>query len=158
MSGFWGEVYDAIEEMLFTEKVYVFKEIVDKPKTIREIAEKAEMPTVTVRKYIKWAASKGLATVAGTKKIDSAISEQWLLTIIPEIEETKPSGLVIKVLLKVKFRKEFCDQCAFREDCPHYERLEKGENITPYRKVEVQKRGAQSKREECSTEPIASVV
>jgi len=55
MGNFWESFYDAIREMIFSDKIYVFREIVKEPKTIREIAEAIGMPYVTVRKYMKWA-------------------------------------------------------------------------------------------------------
>ena len=66
--GFWEDFYDGVREAFFSDRVYVLREIVRKPKTIREISEKTKIPYVTVRKYLTWAKSKGLATVVGTKK------------------------------------------------------------------------------------------
>ena len=59
----WGIIYDAIREAIFSDKVYVLKEIVNEPKTIKEIAESVDMPYPTVRKYMKWAVEKGLVIV-----------------------------------------------------------------------------------------------
>ena len=65
---FWSVFYDAAREAFFSDRIYVLREIVDEPKTIREIASAAGMPYVTVRKYLKWAHEKGLATVVGVSK------------------------------------------------------------------------------------------
>ena len=141
MENFWESFYDAVREMIFSDKIYVFREIVKEPKTIREIAEAVGMPYVTVRKYMKWAYERGLATVVGTKKERGAISEKWLLTFVPEIVEIKEDNLLIKIKLKIKMRKEFCEQiCPFRDKCPSFERIRKGEEIVPYREIEIEKK------------------
>lgn len=140
MHEFWKEFYEAVEEMVFSDKVYVFREIVNEPKTIREIAEATGIPYVTVRKYIQWAAKKGLVTVVGTKKVGGAISEKWLLAIVPEVEEIKEENLVIRVKLKIKMRLEFCERvCPFKEGCPAYEKA-KTTSAVPYRILEIEKR------------------
>jgi len=83
----------------------------------------------------------GLVTVVGTKKERGAISEKWLLTFVPEIIEIKEDNLVVKIKLKIKMRKEFCEQiCPFKEECPSFERIKKGDEITPYRILEVEKK------------------
>ena len=62
MSEFWESFYEAVKEMFFSDKIYVFREIVNEPKTIKEISEAVGIPYVTVRKYMKWAYERGLAT------------------------------------------------------------------------------------------------
>ncbi|WP_456329212.1 hypothetical protein [Archaeoglobus sp.] len=147
MEEFWDEVYEAIGEMIFTDKIYVFREIVDEPKTIREIANATGMPYVTVRKYIRWAAEKGLVTVVGTKKVGGAISEKWLMTIIPEVEEIEENNLVIRIKLKIKMRREFCEWvCPFKDKCPVFKKIRSGEKVVPYRRVEIEKRTFKGER------------
>ncbi|WP_290596961.1 MULTISPECIES: hypothetical protein [unclassified Archaeoglobus] len=157
MEEFWDEVYEAIGEMMFTDKIYVFREIVDEPKTIREIANATGMPYVTVRKYIRWGAEKGLVAVVGTKKVGGAISEKWLMTIIPEVESVDEDNLVIKVKLKIRMRREFCEQvCPFKKDCPVYAEIKSGKDVAPYREIEIEKRTFKGvKAEVC--EPLESV-
>ena len=139
MENFWESFYDAIREMIFSDKIYVFREIVKEPKTIREMAEAVGMPYVTVRKYMKWAYERGLATVVGTKKERGAISEKWLLTFVPEIIEVKEDNLVVKIKLKIKMRKEFCEQvCPFKKKCPNYDKIRDG--YVPYRVIEIERR------------------
>ena len=141
VSSFWEDFYEAISEMIFSDKVYVFKEIVNEAKTIREIAEATGMPYVTVRKYIRWAAEKGLVVVVGTKKVGGAISEKWLLTVVPEVEKVEENNLVIKVKLKIRMRKVFCEWvCPFKDKCPVFEKIKSGEKVAPYRRVEIEKR------------------
>ena len=73
--------------------------------------------------------------VVGTKKERGAISEKWLLTFVPEIVEIKEDNLVIKIKLKIRMRKEFCEQiCPFRDECPSFEK------IVPYKMLEIEKR------------------
>ena len=120
---------------------YLAKKINKEPKTIREIAETVGMPYVTVRKYMKWAYERGLATVVETKKERGAISEKWLLTFVPEVIEIKEDNLAIKIKLKIKMRREFCEQiCPLRDNCPNFERIKKGEEVVPYREVEIERR------------------
>jgi len=140
---FWSEFYDAVREAFFSDKIYVLREIVDEPKTIREIASATGMPYVTVRKYLKWAHERGLATVVGASKGErGALSEEWLLTFVPEVVGVRVDGLVVKVRLKVRFRKVFCERvCPLRDECPHYQVIKKGDSVTPYRVIEVEKRG-----------------
>ena len=141
MEDFWRRFYDAIREMIFSDRVYVFREIVNEPKTIKEIAESVGMPYVTVRKYMRWAYERGLAVVVGMKKERGAISEKWLLTFVPEIVEIKEDNLVVKIKLKVNIRREFCEQiCPFKDECPSYEKIKKGEKIVPYKELEIEKR------------------
>ncbi len=149
MHEFWKRFYEAIKDMFFSDKIYVFREIVNEPKTIREIAEKVGMPYVTVRKYLKWAYEHGIATVVGTKKERGAISEKWLLTFVPEIIEIKEDNLVVKIKLKIKIRRDFCEQvCLFKEECPSFERIKKNENIVPYRVLEIEKKLAKGEKVE----------
>jgi len=141
MSEFWESFYEAVKEMFFSDKIYVFREIVNEPKTIKEISETVGIPYVTVRKYMKWAYERGLATVVGTKKERGAISEKWLLTFVPEIIEVKEDNLVVKIKLKIWIRREFCEQiCPFKDECPSFERIRKGEEIVPYRELEIERK------------------
>ncbi len=155
---FWNEFYDAVKEMFFSDKIYVFREIVNEPKTIKEIANAVDMPYVTVRKYMKWAYEKGLATVVGTKKERGALSEKWLLTFIPEIIEVKEENLIVKIKLKIRFRKEFCEQvCPTKDKCPHYKRIEKGEKVVPYRLLEVEKKLAKGETFEMCNPTVVTI-
>jgi len=157
MENFWESFYDAIREMIFSDKIYVFREIVKEPKTIREIAEAVGMPYVTVRKYMRWAYERGLATVVGTKKERGAISEKWLLTFVPEVIEVKENNLVVKIKLKIKIRKEFCEQiCPFKEECPTFERVKKGVDVIPYRELEIERKLAKGVEHKICT-PIVAV-
>ncbi len=141
MENFWESFYNAIKEMIFSDKVYVFREIVKEPKTIREIAEAVGMPYVTVRKYMKWAYERGLATVVGTKKERGAISEKWLLTFVPEIVEIKEENLVVKIKLRLQMRRAFCEQiCPYKDNCPVFEKIKKGEEVLPYREIVLERR------------------
>ena len=141
MSEFWENFYEAVKEMFFSGKIYVFREIVNEPKTIKEISEAVGIPYVTVRKYMKWAYERGIATVVGTKKERGAISEKWLLTFVPEIIEVKEDNLVVKIKLKIWIRREFCEQiCPFKDECPSFERIRKGEETVPYRELEIERK------------------
>lgn len=93
-----------------------------------------------MRKYLKWAHEKGLATVVGVSKSErGALSEKWLLTFVPEVVGVRVDGLVVRVRLKVRFRKVFCERvCPQKEWCPHYQVTKDG--ITPYRVIEIEKR------------------
>ena len=158
MEEFWETFYNAVREMFFSDKVYVFREIVNEPKTIREIAEKVRMPYVTVRKYIRWGYERGLVTVVGTKKERGAIAELWLLTFVPEIVELKNDNLAIRVKLKLWLRKEFCEQiCPFKDECPSFERIRKNEEIAPYREIEIEKKLAIGEEHKVC-KPITTVV
>ena len=155
MDEFWKRFYDAVREMFFSDKVYVFREIVNEPKTIREIAEATGMPYVTVRKYMKWGYEKGIATVVGTKKERGAIAELWLLTFVPEIIEIKENKLAIRVKLKLWLRKEFCEQvCPFREECPSFEKIRANKEINIYRKVVIEKRLAHGESYKICKTPV----
>ena len=151
---FWEEFYETIGEMIFSDKIYVFKEIVDEPKTMKEISEATGIPYMTVRKYIRWAKERGLVTVAGTKKVGSVLAEKWLLTFIPEVVDVE-KGLILRVKLKIRMRKEFCENtCPLKEECPVYKKLREGANITPYREVVIEKREFKSEYTSVC-EPIA---
>jgi len=136
---FWEKFYDAIREMIFSDKVYVFREIVNEPKTIREIADKLGMPYVTVRKYIQWGYKNGLTVVVGTKKDRGAISEKWLLTFVSEVLEVKEDNLLIEIRLRINIRREFCEGvCPFKSECPNFLKMKNGEKVVPkYRDVEL---------------------
>ena len=159
MSEFWESFYEAVKEMFFSDRIYVFREIVNEPKTIKEISEAVGIPYVTVRKYMKWAYERGLATVVGTKKERGAISEKWLLTFVPEIIEVREDHLVVKIKLKIWIRKEFCEQiCPFKEKCQAYKRLKKGDEILPYREVEIEKRKFRGEEVEVCKHPVKMTV
>ena len=143
MKEFWSEFYDAVKEILFTEKSYVFNEIVNQPKTMREISEATGIPYVTVRKYVRWAKDKNLVFRADVVKVGSVLAEKWLLTFVPEVLDVEKS-LVLRVMLRIKMRREFCESfCPLKDKCPAYKRfVEKGE--VPYREVLVEKRFVKS--------------
>ena len=133
--GFWEDFYDGVREAFFSDRVYVLREIVRKPKTIREISEKTKIPYVTVRKYLTWAKSKGLATVVGTKKEKSKLAELWSLTFEPKVLELREENMLIVVKVKLVLRKIFCEEfCPLKDSCPHYEK-----DVYPYRIVEFEK-------------------
>lgn len=140
MKEFWETFYDAVREMFFSDKVYAFREIVDEPKTMREISEATGIPYVTVRKYMRWGYEKGVATVVGTKKERGAISEKWLLTFVPEVLEVE-KNLILKVKLKLRLRDVFCRSvCPVNKECPTFAKISRGEQITPYRIVTIERR------------------
>jgi len=148
--GFWEDFYDGVRESFFSDRVYVLREIVREPRTMREISEKTKIPYVTVRKYLTWAKSRAVAAVVGVKKDRGALAELWQLTFEPEVLELKEDDMLIVVKVKVAFRKIFCEEfCPSKDSCPHYEKLVEGESVCPYRIVEFEKRFVRMYDENC---------
>ena len=62
------------------------------------------------------------------------------ITFVPEIIEIKEDNLVVKIKLKAKIRKEFCEQvCPFKNECPNFDKI-RNEEIVPYRELKIEKR------------------
>ena len=100
---------------------------------------------MTVRKYIRWAKEKGLIAVVRTKKVGSVLAEKWLLTFVPEVMDVE-KGLILRVKLRIKMRREFCENaCPMKDKCPVYKELKNGADVVPYRIVTIEKRLIESK-------------
>jgi len=95
LESFWARFYDDLANVIFSDKAYVFEEIANEPKTMREISESTGVPYMTVRKYIRWAKERGLVTVVGAKKSTTVLAEKWLLTFLPTIVEVETGALLI---------------------------------------------------------------
>jgi hypothetical protein len=139
LESFWARFYDDLANVIFSDKAYVFEEIANEPKTMREISESTGVPYMTVRKYIRWAKERGLVTVVGAKKSTTVLAEKWLLTFLPTIVEVETGALLIKLKLKLFLRRVFCEEvCPFRERCPTYSKLK--DDLVPVRFVVVDRR------------------